>query len=41
MRVSELRGLTCQDAQLGSGAHIRCQGKGRYLDVSVIPMSHM
>ena len=29
MRVSELRGLTCQDAQLGSGAHIRCQGKGR------------
>ncbi len=29
MRVSELRGLTCQDAQLGSGAHIRCTGKGR------------
>ena len=29
MRVSELRGLTCQDAQIGSGAHIRCQGKGR------------
>jgi len=29
MRVSELRGLTCQDVQLGSGAHIRCQGKGR------------
>jgi site-specific recombinase XerD len=29
MRVSELCGLTCQDAQLGTGAHVRCQGKGR------------
>lgn len=29
MRVSELRGLTCGDVQLGSGAHIRCTGKGR------------
>lgn len=29
MRVSELCGLACQDVQLGSGAHIRCQGKGR------------
>ena len=27
MRVSELRGLTCQDAQLGSGAHIRCPAR--------------
>src|SRR5205807_2446429 len=25
----ELCGLACQDVQLGSGAHIRCQGKGR------------
>ncbi len=29
LRVSELRGLTCGDVQLGSGAHIRCTGKGR------------
>ena len=29
MRVSELCGLTCGDVQLGSGAHIRCTGKGR------------
>jgi integrase/recombinase XerD len=29
MRVSELRGLTCGDVELGSGAHIRCTGKGR------------
>jgi integrase/recombinase XerD len=29
MRVSELCGLTRQDVQLGSGARIRCQGKGR------------
>jgi site-specific recombinase XerD len=29
LRVSELCGLTCGDVQLGSGAHIRCTGKGR------------
>lgn len=29
MRLSELTGLTCSDAQLGRGAHIRCLGKGR------------
>ena len=29
MRVSELCGLTCDDVQRGSGAHIRCTGKGR------------
>jgi integrase/recombinase XerD len=29
LRVSELTGLRCQDAQLGTGAHIRCVGKGR------------
>jgi site-specific recombinase XerD len=29
LRVSELVGLRCQDIALGSGAHVRCQGKGR------------
>jgi integrase/recombinase XerD len=29
MRVSELCGLTCSDVHLGSGAHVRCTGKGR------------
>ena len=29
MRVSELCGLTCGDVQLGTGAHVRCTGKGR------------
>ncbi len=29
LRVSELIGLQCQDAVLGTGAHIRCHGKGR------------
>ena len=29
MRVSELCGLTCGDVQPGTGAHIRCTGKGR------------
>ena len=29
LRVSELIGLTCQDIVLGSGAHVRCRGKGR------------
>ncbi len=29
LRVSELVGLRCQDIVLGSGAHVRCQGKGR------------
>ncbi len=29
LRVSELVGLRCQDVALGSGAHVRCQGKGR------------
>ena len=29
LRVSELIGLTCKDIVLGSGAHVRCQGKGR------------
>jgi len=29
LRVSELTGLTCQDVVLGTGAHVRCLGKGR------------
>jgi integrase/recombinase XerD len=28
LRVSELAGLRCSDVQLGSGAHVRCDGKG-------------
>jgi site-specific recombinase XerD len=29
LRVSELTGLTCSDIVLGTGAHVRCRGKGR------------
>ena len=29
LRVSELIGLRCQDIVFGTGAHVRCQGKGR------------
>jgi integrase/recombinase XerD len=29
LRVSELIGLCCQDLVLGTGAHVRCEGKGR------------
>ena len=29
LRASELIGLRCQDVCLGSGAHVRCVGKGR------------
>lgn len=29
LRVSELSGLCWQDLPLGTGAHVRCQGKGR------------
>jgi len=29
LRVSELINLTCQDAHLGTGAYVRCVGKGR------------
>jgi integrase/recombinase XerD len=29
LRVSELASLTCADAELGAGAHLRCTGKGR------------
>ncbi len=29
LRVSELTGLRCEDVTLGTGAHLRCTGKGR------------
>jgi integrase/recombinase XerD len=29
LRVSELTSLTCADTELGTGAHLRCVGKGR------------
>jgi site-specific recombinase XerD len=29
LRVSELTSLTCGDAEFGTGAHLRCTGKGR------------
>lgn len=29
LRISELTGLNCGDAILGTGAHVRCEGKGR------------
>jgi len=29
LRVSELIALNCRDIQLGTGAHVRCEGKGR------------
>jgi site-specific recombinase XerD len=29
LRVSELTGLGCADVRLGTGAHVRCHGKGR------------
>jgi site-specific recombinase XerD len=29
LRVSELVGLRCEDIILGTGAHVRCKGKGR------------
>ncbi|MCB9427646.1 MAG: tyrosine-type recombinase/integrase [Actinobacteria bacterium] len=29
LRVSELTGLNCADVILGTGAHVRCHGKGR------------
>ena len=29
MRVSELTGLTCDAVHFGTGAHVRCHGKGR------------
>lgn len=31
LRVSELTGLNCQDVVPGTGAHVRCLGKGRKL----------
>jgi site-specific recombinase XerD len=39
LRASELTGLTVAGARLGTGPHVYCKGKGRYLDVSVMPTS--
>ena len=38
LRVSELTGLRCQDVTLGTGAHVRCTGKGR--KTRSIPLRH-
>src|SRR5439155_4316778 len=29
LRVSELTQIRCEDVHLGTGAHVRCMGKGR------------
>ena len=36
LRVSELISLDCRDVVLGTGAHVRCQGKGRKDSVRVL-----
>ena len=38
LRVSELIGLNCADVMLGTGAHVRCHGKGR--KERLTPLSH-
>jgi len=38
LRVSELTGLNCGDIRLGTGAHVRCRGKGR--KERITPLSH-
>jgi len=37
LRVSELIGLNCQDVVLGTGAHVRCLGKGRKQRCTPLP----
>jgi integrase/recombinase XerD len=37
LRVSELTSLTCADAHLGTGAHLRCVGKGRKQRCTPLP----
>ena len=32
LRVSEVISLTCGDVALGTGAHVRCMGKGEKND---------
>ena len=39
LRVSELTGLTCGDAHLGTGAHVSCTGKGRKQRITPLTMS--
>jgi site-specific recombinase XerC len=29
LRISELHGIDCGDVVLGTGTHVRCEGKGR------------
>ena len=38
LRVSELTGLNCRDITLGTGAHVRCEGKGR--KQRAVPLTH-
>ncbi len=38
LRVSEITGLTIDDLHLGTGAHVYCRGKGRYVESSVMPI---
>lgn len=37
LRVSELTGLECGEVALGTGAHLRCEGKGHKLQVVPLP----
>lgn len=37
LRVSELIDLRCQDVVLGTGAHLRCEGKGRKCRCTPLP----
>jgi integrase/recombinase XerD len=37
LRISELTGLTIADITTGPGANVRCTGKGRYVESSVMP----
>ena len=37
LRVSELIGLNCQDVVLGTGAHVRCLGKGQKTTLHATP----
>lgn len=38
LRVSELTGLNCRDITLGTGANVRCEGKGR--KQRAVPLTH-
>lgn len=36
LRVSEITSLTCGDVELGTGAHVRCRGKGRKQRITLL-----